>query len=241
VAQKIYIRHAQDADINSVCAFYYDHPHVHVKKRDHKELKSLVENGAVTVGHLEDGTIVACCIGLPMPGLNDTEHGPWSWIEIGAVRTILPGMGLSVPVINAHLAQTHLLSPPQDCFVLGIAEENIESRKVFERIGSISYTPSDSMMKAHGDRIRAAQNDRHVKLYTIPNSVMPQVAKNLLQAEEDPILKNKITGQEYELDFSRHILFSTLKPVLEALAGKPNQQAPLPTLSGPAIGSSLAL
>jgi hypothetical protein len=238
--QKIYIRNARYIDVPAVCAFYADHPHAQLKKRDNSQLKSLVQNAAVTIGHLQDGTIVACCIGLPMKGLNDQEHGPWSWIEIGAVRTILPGMGLSVPVINAHLAQTHLLSPPQDCFVLGIAEENIESRKVFERVGSIPYTPSNDMMQAHGNRIHAAQKERHVKLYTVPNSAMPQVAKNLLQAAENPILKNKITGQEYELDFSRHVLFTEFKPALLVLANKQKHRPSLP-LSKPTVGRSHAL
>lgn len=225
--EKLYVRFSTKDDTAAISEFYKDNKHPFVFQRDPDIVAERAASGAVTLIEDEKGRIVASSISYPIVVSDGNGNDVQKWTEIGSTRIALEGAGVFKALISTQIARAFLLEPPDDRFVLEIFKDNERSTNVFKKLGAVPFSVPDELVKTVSKTLVPTGEDANVIWYQLGPDAMPGLAKNVIECLENPILRNKQTGQEYELDFSRCPLGTLLRPALDKLAGiPPDESAP---------------
>jgi hypothetical protein len=219
VAKKLYIRHATPADEQAVFRFYAENPHEFVCERDHDVWRERLSAGAVTLVENEDGKIVAAAISYPVCVRDENGQSVHMWSELGSMRIILEGIGLFKAVLSMQVMQGYLLEPPEDRFAIEVIIGNDHSMHVFEREGATPYVIPQALEEKVSYSISPDDPNLPVRWFQLGVEHMPQFARNIEALQANSVLRNKQTGEEYELDFSRCALVTQFGAALKVLAG----------------------
>lgn len=227
MTKTLYVRFSTAADLDRIVRFYNDHQTPYVFPRATEVWKERAAAGAVTLVEDEAGNIVASTISYPI--IAKDEHGEdiHRWTEIGSVRVGLEGIGLFTPLISAQIMRAQLLEQPKDRFVLEIVVTNERSIHVFEKIGGKPFTVPEDLFKAVQTTFTPEALDRKVTWFSIGPEDIPAIAANIMGSIGNPVLKDKRTGAEYRIDFSRTVLQSVFLDDIRTLA---SERTPRPAL-----------
>ena len=217
--EKLYVRFSTSADIEAVRNFYQDNQHQFVFQREPAVVKERVEAGAVTIIEDSKGTIVASSISYPIVVKDGEGNDSHRWTEIGSTRIALEGAGVFKPLISAQVLRAFFLEPPEDRFVLEIVKTNGRSTDVFQKLGSLPFAVPEDLTKAVQKTIAPNSQGAEVTWYQLGPETISDLARNIVSLMDNPVLKNKVTGQEYDLDFSKCHLQTLFSAELRKLAG----------------------
>lgn len=220
MAKKLFVRYAELADEKKIFDFYSQNEHQYVAKRDPDVWRERIANGAVTLIEDENGKIVASAISYPIIVKDDSGNDVHKWTELGSVRVAQDGIGLFKALLSAQVMQAYLLEPPEDRFAVEIILGNTHSKHVFQKEGVTPFDIPKDLQDAVGYSISPDDPGLPVEWFQLGVENMPHFAKNLTDLEKNPKLVHKTTGEEFELDFSKCVLFKNLRKPLEELANK---------------------
>lgn len=222
MAKKLFVRFSTAADEQAIFDFYAQNEHQFVFRRDPDLWRERISSGAVTLVHDEDDNIVASSISYPVTK-DDNGVERHMWTEIGSTRVTLDGIGLFNHLLSAQVMRAFLLEPPEDRFVLEIVAGNMHSKHVFQKAGARPFDIPDELAAKVSASIAPENQGTQVQWFSLDADTMPVFAQKLLDAEKSPVLVNRNTGEEYELDFSRCVLFTMFRDAVEKAAGMDNQ------------------
>ncbi|MBI1214265.1 MAG: hypothetical protein GC185_00435 [Alphaproteobacteria bacterium] len=219
MAKKLYVRFSTAQDEQKIFDYYTENEHEFVAKRDPEIWKERISSGAVTLIEDEQGKIVASSISYPLMTKDADGNDAHTWSEIGSVRVTLDGIGLFKTLMAAHVMRSYMLEPPDDRFAIEIVIGNEHSKHVFLKEGATPWQIPDELRKLVEDTMSPDDDTGAVEWFQLGVEAMPHFAQQLLKQEANPKLVNKKTGEEYELDFSKCVLTTTLRDQLEKLSG----------------------
>lgn len=219
-AKKLFVRFSTQQDEQKVFEFYANNQHTFVFQRDAEVWKERIASGAVTMIEDEAGKIVAASISYPI--LKKDAHGNdvHAWTEIGSTRVALEGLGLFNPLVSAQILRAFLLEPPSESFVLEIVLGNNHSKHVFSKIGAKPYSIPQELADQVKATIAPGSGQAKVEWFSIGAEAMPDLAQTLLNCQKNNLSKNKQTGEEYEIDFSRCVLMTRFSMEISDLSTK---------------------
>lgn len=220
MAKKLYVRFSTSKDEKDIFDFYSENEHEFVAKREDGIWRERIASGAVTLVQDEDGKIVASSISYPVTGTDEKGNETHKWTEIGSTRVALDGIGLFRTLISAQVMRAYLLEPPEDRFAMEIIIGNEHSKHVFMKNGATPFDIPDDMRDRILSTLKPESKGIEVEWFQFGVEVIPQFAKNILDAEASPKITHKATGEEYEIDFSRCALTVMFREALEDAAGQ---------------------
>lgn len=229
--EKLYVRFSTSQDVEAVRNFYQNNQHQFVFQREPDVVKERVESGAVTIIEDSKGAIVASSISYPIVVKDGEGNDNHMWTEIGSTRIALEGAGVFKALISAQILRAFLLEPPEDRFVLEIVKSNARSTNVFQKLGSLPFEVPEELTKVVQQTITPDCQGAEVTWYQFGPETVPDLAKNIVECMCNPVLKNKLTGQEYEIDFSKCPLKTLFADAVNDLAGEtPDKKFPLASI-----------
>jgi hypothetical protein len=217
---KYFVRFSQDEDFDKISAFYDVNSHKNVLKREHDLMKQLTEDGAVVIVEDEKGNIVAASITYAHKAKD--EHGVEhiQWQELGTTRCVLNGYpGLFDAMIAMQTLRAFLVEPPDNMFVAQM--ETTPVQNLAKKLGwrAMGEDPPDAMLEAKKKTVsdgHATKND----WYVCGMEALPTMAKWMEATIENPVITNKKTGQQIELDFTKSSFFNMFKDEIKNLAAR---------------------
>jgi hypothetical protein len=218
MTKKLYVRFSTAADEQKIFDYYNDNEHKFVAKRDPEIWKERIASGAVTLIEDEQGKIVASSIHYPLIVKDEKGDDVHKWSEIGSVRVTLDGIGLFKPLMAAHIVRAYLLEPPEDRFAIEIVKGNEHSKHVYLKEGATLW----NIPKELSDKVNATMQpgqEMDVEWFQLGVESIPHFAAIYVTGEANPIIKNKKTGEEYELDFSKCVLTTIFQDEVKKLSG----------------------
>jgi hypothetical protein len=231
MAKKLFVRFSTSQDEKAIFDFYAQNQHQFVFQRDPEVWKERIASGAVTLIQDENGKIVASSISYPITKKDANGNEVHEWTELGSARVQLDGIGLAKTLVSAMILRAYMLEPPNDRFVLEIVVGNNHSKHVFTKMGATPYNiPPDLQQKVKAT-IAPGSGQATVEWFQMGVELMPACAQSLLDSIKSPVIRNKKTGEEYELDFSRCILITQFKTEIQSLAAQNFGDAKNPNLN----------
>jgi len=219
--KKLYLRQSSAKDLQKILDFYDNNKHPFIAGRDRKTMEDRVSAGAVTMLQDDSGDIQAISIAYPVTTKDSNGHDAHKWTEIGSTHVLMANMGLFDVMVGAQLLNAFLLEPPEDRFVIEIDPTNLHSKHVFKKLGCDDYpNPPDEMVKIVNGILAPEDANQGVDWLYANQDMMPALAKKFLDRIDNPIITNKATGEEYELDVSESPLGKHFVATLEKLAKK---------------------
>lgn len=218
MAEKLFVRFSTSQDQQAIFDFYNENKHTFVFQRDPEVWKERIASGAVTLIQNEEGKIVASSISYPVMQTDKDGNEVHQWTELGSTRVALEGIGLAQTLVSAQVLRAYLLEPPNDRFVLEIVLGNNHSKHVFTKMGATPFDIPAELHEKVKSTIAPESGQAAVEWFQMGVEIIPGLAKNILESEQSPVLKNKKTGEEYELDFSRCVLVTRFHDVLQDMA-----------------------
>ena len=228
---KLYVRFSTAQDEQKIFDYYNEHQHEFVAKRDPEIWKERISSGAVTLIEDDKGKIVASTICYPLVVQNDQGEDVHKWTEIGSVRVTLDGIGLFKPLLSAAVLRSYMLEPPEDRFAIEIVIANAHSKHVFLKEGATPWNIPQQLKDLVQDTLAPDDTTGAVDWYQLGVESIPHFARTLLNRESNPVVTNKATGEQYELDFSKCLLTTTLRDALEKVSGLDFGDAKKPDMS----------
>lgn len=219
MTKKLYVRFSTAADEQKIFDYYAENQHEFVAKREPEVWKERIASGAVTMIEDENGKIVASSIHYPLVVKNEAGEDVHKWSEIGSVRVTLDNTGLFKPLMAAHIMRAYLLEPPEDRFAIEIVKGNEHSKHVFLKEGATPWNIPAQLADKVNETISKDDTTGNMDWFQLGVESMPHFAKLYVNAEQNPILKNKKTGEEYELDFSKCVVSTMFKEEVKKLSG----------------------
>lgn len=219
MAKKLYVRFSTSADEQKIFDYYSENEHEFVAKRDPEIWKERIASGAVTLIEDDQGKIVASSISYPLIVQDDKGNDVHKWSEIGSVRVTLDGLGLFKTLMAAHVMRAYLLEPPEDRFAIEIVIGNAHSKHVFLKEGATPWNIPKQLQDLVTDTMAPDDDTGAVEWFQLGVESMPHFAELLLKAEANPLIKNKKTGEEYELDFSKCVVTSMFHDEVKKISG----------------------
>jgi hypothetical protein len=218
---KYYIRFSTTEDFDKILDFYDLNAHKNVLKRDHDLMKELAENGSVVLVEDEKGKIVAASITYSHKALD--EHGVEhvQWLELGTTRCVLNGYpGLFDGMIAMQTLRAFLVEPPENMFVAQM--ETTPVQNLAKKLGwrEMAGGPSEALLEAKVKTVSGGAHATRNDWYVCGIEGLPTMAKWMEKAIENPVVTNKKTGEQIELDFSRSTFFNMFKDEIKNLAGR---------------------
>ncbi|TVQ83800.1 MAG: hypothetical protein EA357_05090 [Micavibrio sp.] len=232
--KKLYLKQSTDQDLQKILDFYDTHTHKFVAKRDRKTMTERIKSGAVTMLEDDNGDIQAISIAYPVTGKDKNGNDSHQWTEIGSTHVLMQNMGLFDVLAGAQLLHAFLLEPPEDRFVIEIDPTNNHSKYVFHKFGCKDYTaPPADMVKGVNGILAPEDAGKNVDWLYAGAELMPELARKFLERVKNPVIVNKKTKEEFELDFSKSPLGKHFIPTLEKLAKKDYRTAKTPDAARP--------
>lgn len=217
--KKLYLRQSKKQDEQKILDFYKNNQHEFVAARDPDIMEERIKSGAVTMLQDDNGDIQAISIAYPVISKDDNGDDTHKWTEIGSTHVLMSGMGLFDILVGSQLLNAFLMEPPEDRFVIEIDPTNEHSKHVFRKIGCTDFDDAPQEMIDIVNGILAPEDaGAPVEWFQSGAENMPELARKFLDHVENPIIKNKKTGEEYELDISEAPLGKHFIETLEKLA-----------------------
>lgn len=217
---KYFIRFSQEADFDKLSDFYDLNSHKNVLKREHDLMKKMTEDGAVILVEDEKGKIVAASITYAHMAKDERGVEHIKWQEVGTTRIALNGFsGIFDAMIALQGLRGFLVEPPDTTFVA-----QMETTPVQNLAGKLGWRkmeggPPAELLAGKGKTVadgHATAND----WYVFGIEAMPVAAKWLENAMKNPVLTNKKTGEQIELDFSKSTFVAMFKDEIKNLAAR---------------------
>ncbi len=217
-AQKYFIRFSDAGDFDKLIAFYDENAHQNVFKRQEDLMKKRIEEGAVVLIEDEQGQIFASSITHPLMAVEgDTEA---RWHEVGTTRIVLNGFG---DIFNAMVAMQVLraffFEPPKDIFVAHMETDPVQKKA--QAIGWRNLKDMPEGLREAKARTTAPGSGHETNpsdWFGLGMEAMPGLAAWLENLAKNPVLTNKKTGEEIELDLSKSTFFTTFRDEIKQLA-----------------------
>ena len=221
---KYFVRFSERDDYDNIAKFYSEHKHHNVRGRDQELMKQLSENGSVVIIEDEAGKIVGAAASYPLVTKDAEGHEHMKWAEIGAVRVVLNGYPGLVDVLSTmSVLRTFLVEPPEDRFVAKIGHPAVQA--IATRLGWREYTPDQETVdlaaktkKMEEDIPLPAGTGTDPKWYQIGIEGLPILAHYMNGVIDNPVLTNKKTSQQIEVDFSKTRFVEMFAPEIKDLA-----------------------
>ncbi len=218
--KKYYVRFSQEADFNKIADFYDINAHQNVLKREHDLIQKMTDDGAVIIVEDEKGTIVAASITWPHKVTDANGVETIKWHELGTTRCVLNGYpGLFDAMIAIQSLRSFLVEPPENMFLARMLTTPVQglARKLGwrEMQGEVPQDLVDARLKTFSGGDPALDN-----WFVFGMEAMPTTAKWLENTLENPVLTNKKTGEQIELDFSRSTFVMMFKDEIKNLAAR---------------------
>lgn len=230
MAKKLFVRFSTSKDEQAIFDFYNQNQHEFVFQRDPDVWKERIAAGAVTIVHDEDGNIVASAIAYPITQTDKNGNEVHQWTELGSTRVALDGIGLASVLTSAQIVRAYLLEPPEDRFVCEIVVGNSHSKHVYTKMGATPFDIPPGLHEKVKATVAPGCGQKPVEWFQFGVESMPQFAQTLLNHQKNNTLKNKKTGEEYELDYSRCVLVTQFDSEVKNLAGADFGDAKKPDL-----------
>lgn len=216
--KKYFIRFSVEEDFDKISAFYDVNAHKNVLKREQELMKKLTRDGAVVLVEDEQGSLVAASITYAHKAKDEhgVEHVQWQ--ELGTTRCVLNGYnGIFDAMIAMQTLRAFLVEPPDNMFVAQM--ETTPVQNLAKKLGwrALEGGPSEALLDAKKKTVsdgHATSND----WYCYGIEALPITAKWFENAIENPVLTNKKTGEQIELDFSKSTFFTMFKDEIGNIA-----------------------
>lgn len=226
VPVKYFARFSESSDYDNIVKFYQDYKHHNVRARDQDLMKELAENGSVVLLEDAQGKIVGTIVSYPLVSTDaaGTEHQKWS--EIGSTRIVLNGFSGILDVLTGmSVLRTFLVEPPEDRFIAKIGHPAVQ--KMAEKLGWREFTPEQEAVelaaktkRMEDDIVAPPDSGTNPKWYQAGMEALPIMAKFMIEAMDHPVLTNKKTGAQIEIDLSKTRFLKMFEPEIRALAGR---------------------
>jgi len=218
--KKYYIRFSTANDYDKIMEFYDDNAHKSVRKRQQELMKQLAEDGAIVLIEDDKGTIVASSITYAhkVTDKNGIEHVQWQ--EIGTTRIVLNGFpGLFDAMVTMQLLRTFLVEPPEGIFVAQMHTAPVQGMAAKLGWRRLTDMP-DGLMDSKIKTVDPADvpNLSTTNWFIGGVEALPVMAKWMENALKNPVLTNKKTGEQIELDFSKSSFFNMFQAEIKNLA-----------------------
>jgi hypothetical protein len=218
--KKYFIRFSVEEDFDRISEFYDLNTHKNVLKREHDLMKQMTTDGAVILVEDEKGKIVAASITYAHKAKDEhgVEHVQWQ--ELGTTRCVLNGYGgIFDAMIAMQTMRAFLVEPPDNLFVAQM--ETTPVQNLAKKLGwrSMEGGPPESLLAAKRKTVsdgHATSND----WYVAGIESLPIAAKWFEKTVENPVMTNRKTGEQIELDFSKSTFFRMFKDEIAHLATK---------------------
>jgi hypothetical protein len=219
---KYFIRFSQAEDFDKISEFYDLNAHKNVRKREHDLIKHLAEDGAVILVEDEKGRIVASSITYAHKGLDDKGVEHVMWQELGTTRCVLNGYtGIFDAMIAMQALRAFLVEPPENMFVSQMhtsAVQGLAGKLGWRRAAEVPPGLMEAKKSTVAPEDLGAVSTNNWFVFGMEG--MPVAAKWLENAVENPVLTNKKTGEQIELDFSKSTFFTMFKDEIKNLAAR---------------------
>lgn len=217
--KKYYVRFSNIDDHENIMQFYRENPHDNVCDRHEDLMRSLADNGSITLIESEAGVIMGASISYPLMSGADGVSTQ-KWLEIGTTRMVMNGYpGLFDVMIAMQTLRAYLVEPPDDRFVCKM--ESPAVRKMAHRLGFRPYTPSDELVKSSDDTVSPeAGTAGYDNWYSAGPEALPVVAQRMLDAIDKPFIEHLKSGEKIKLDFSKSKFFRVFEDEFKSLAGR---------------------
>lgn len=215
--KKYFIRFSNVEDHDNIMKFYEQNPHKNVSARNEEMMKTLADNGSVTIIEDEKGTIVGASISYPLEGKDGASAN--RWMELGTTRMVLNGYpGLFDAMIAMQVLRAYLVEPPDDRFVCQM--EGSPVRKMAHKLGFRPLVPSQELVDASDDTLNAEETCGFDKWYSAGPEALPVLAKFMRDVMDKPYLENPVTGDKITLDFNKSKFFKLFEEEIRNLADR---------------------
>lgn len=218
MVKKLYVRHATPADEAAIFDFYDKNPHAFIAKREPDIWRERIAAGAVTMIEDENGKILAAAIAYPVVVRDKDGNDVHKWTELGSMRIAAEGLGLFRVMLSMQVMQAYLLEPPEDRFAVEIIRGNNHSKHVFLREGAAPYDIPQALLDKVSYSISPDDPNLPVDWFQLGVENMPHFAQNIREMQKNPALRDKKTGEEYILDFSRSALVRHFGDAIDKIA-----------------------
>ena len=139
---------------------------------------------------------------------------------LGSTRVALDGIGLAKVLTSAQVLRAYLLEPPNDRFVMEIVVGNDHSKHVYTKMGATPFEIPPGLHEKVKSTVAPGSGQAPVEWFQMGVEIMPEFARSLLDFQKNPVIQNKKTKEEYELDFSRCVLLGQFSAEVKDLALK---------------------
>lgn len=218
--RRMKLRFSRKSDVAKLNEYYSDNTHQNVYVRDPDVLRERIESGAAILLEDEDGNIQGASIAYPIT-LDNCNQSCHVWSELGSTRITLNGFGLYPYMVAAQTVQGFMVEPPDNCFV---AEVDVDNAAVIGLLHGKLQWPEYDAPKALTEKMEDSVKDGEeivpVNWYHCGPETLQHQAKVVKQLVDTPVLRNKKTGEEIEIDLSEFQLAHAFKPALEQLAAE---------------------
>lgn len=219
--KKYFVRFSKEDDHARVMEFYKKNPHPNVCARHSDLIKELAENGSIVLIESEDQKEI---VGLSISYLINAEQGGiqiQKWLEIGSTRIVINGYpGLFNAMIAMQTMRAYLVEPPQERYVCQM--EGAAVRQMAHNLGFRPFEPSQELVELSDKTLEIEDGKTYGfdNWYSAGPEMLPVMAGKFRELMDNPVLTNKKTGEQIELDFSRSNFFRMFKDDIRALADK---------------------
>ncbi len=217
---KYFIRFSQETDFDKIAEFYDTNAHESVLKRERDLIRTMADEGSIVLVEDEKGRVVAASITWPHKVVDANGVETTKWHELGTTRCILNGYpGLFDAMVAIQSLRSFLVEPPENVFLARMLTTPVQglARKLGWRDmqGDVPQELVDARLKTFSGGDPALDN-----WFVFGMEGMPTTAKWLDNALDNPILTNKKTGEQIELDFSKSTFVTMFKDEIKNLAAR---------------------
>ena len=223
---KYFVRFSETSDYENIVKFYDEHKHHNVRGRDQDLMKQLAENGSVVIMEDVNGKIVGTTIAYPLISTDASGNEHQKWSEVGSTRIVLNGFPGTFDVLaGMSVLRAFLVEPPEDRFIAKIGHPLVQ--KMAEKLGWREFVPAQEAIdlaaktKRMDDDIQVPPDSgSNPKWYQAGLEGLPVMARFMIGVMDNPILSNKKTGAQIEIDFSKTRFLKMFEPEIRDLAAR---------------------
>lgn len=219
--QKYFIHFSHAEDFNRLLNFYDMNAHTNVLKRDTDLMAQLVKEGAVIIVEDENGVIVASSITYAHKVADKDGVERVEWQEVGTTRSTLNGYpGLFDAMIAMQVMRTFLVEPPENMMVAHMVTAPVQNLA-----SKLGWRPMEGgapleLLKAKEKTLSNSNQAAADNWFVCGIESLPTLAKWFEKVMDNPLLENKKTHEQIELDFSKSSFFRLFKAEIHNIASK---------------------
>ena len=221
---KYFVRFSENADFDRIVNFYSENRHHNVCGRDRELLEKLTDSGSFVLLEDAKGNIVGGTAAYPLVTTDANGNERQRWTEVGSMRIVLNGFSGAFDVMSAmSVLRTFLVEPPEDRFLADIGHPAVQ--KMAEKLGWRPFTATPEIVDLSNKTTWLDQDIKppegsgySPKWYQAGLESFPVMARFMISVMDNPVLTNKKTGEQIEIDFSKTSFLKMFEPEIRDLA-----------------------